>query len=263
MEKVNIYGLDGEKKGLIDKPEIFFIKPRCDIIQIASQISQSKNKQVQGRDKRAGLRNTAEGWGTGHGLSRAPRLKGSGYPTARNVGRVPFAVGGRRSHVIVIEKRIKKRINKKTYSISIISAISASGDSTWVKKRGHLIEQVPEIPLVIDDKIQTIKKTEQIYSVLCELGLEEELIKIKNSKKIRAGKGKRRGRRYKRRRGILVVIKDDFGIIKASRNIPGVDVIKIQNISIENLAPGGEPGRLIMWTQSAFNELKNKFEEVF
>jgi large subunit ribosomal protein L4e len=261
MEKINIYGLDGEKKGLIDKPEIFSIKPRMDLIQKANEISQSKNKQIQGRDKRAGFRNTAEGWGTGHGLSRAPRLKGSGYPTARNVATVPYAKGGRRAHVITIEKKIKKRINKKTYALSIISAISASGDSLWIKKRGHLIEKVPEIPLVVDDKIQTIKKTEQIYSILCELGLEEELIKVKKSKKVRAGKGKRRGRKYKKRRGILIVIKDDFGIIKASRNISGTDVIKIENLSIDDLAPGGEVGRFIIWAQSAFNELNNILEE--
>ncbi|GAH93866.1 unnamed protein product, partial [marine sediment metagenome] len=70
MEKINVYNLEGKKKGFIDKPRIFNIKPRLDIIQIANVVSQSKNKQIQGRDKRAGLRNTAEGWGTGHGVSR-------------------------------------------------------------------------------------------------------------------------------------------------------------------------------------------------
>ena len=91
MEKINVYNLEGKKKGLIDKPLIFNTKPRLDIIQLASSISQSKIKQIQGRDKRAGLRNTAEGWGTGHGVSRAPRIKGGGFITSRQVGRVPFA----------------------------------------------------------------------------------------------------------------------------------------------------------------------------
>ena len=109
MVKINIYGLDGKSKGLIEKPKLFSIKPRKDLIGKASKIYQSKNKQVQGRDKRAGLRNTAEGWGTGHGMSRAPRIKGSGFPTARNVGRVTFARGGRRPHAIKTEKRINYR----------------------------------------------------------------------------------------------------------------------------------------------------------
>ncbi len=257
MEKINVYNLDGKKKGLIDKPKIFDVKPRTDLIQTASIVAQSKNKQPQGRDKRAGLRNTAEGWGTGHGLSRAPRIKGSGFATARSVGRVPYAKGGRQAHPIKTEKKIKKKINKRINKLSIISAISASGDKSWVKKGGYIIENVPEIPLVIDDKIQTIRKTSGVYSILCNLGLKENLIKVKKNVKIRAGKGKSRGRKYKKRKGILIVIKDDFGIIKAARNIPGTDVIKIENLSINNLSPSGSSGRLIIWTQSAINDLHN------
>lgn len=259
MDKVNIYDLDGNKKSLVDVPRLFKIKPRKDLIKVASEIASSKNKQVQGRNKRAGLRNTAEGWGTGHGMSRAPRIKGAGFPTARSVGRVPFAKGGRRAHPVKTEKVIEKKINKKVNTLSIISAISASGDLDWVKNRGHKINKVPEIPLVVDDKIQTVKKTMLMYSILTELGLEDDLIRVKKGKKIRAGKGKRRGRKYKGKKSILIVIKDDFGIIKAARNIPGIDVVKFENLSILNLAPGGLPGRLILWAQSAFNELK-KYE---
>ena len=259
MEKIRIYNLDVKEKEVIDKPKIFNVKVRKDIVVQANEAFQSRNKQPQGRDSRAGLRNTAEGWGTGHGLSRAPRLKGSGYPTARNVGRVPFAKGGRRTHPIKAEKQIEKKINKKARRLSIISAISASGDRYWVEKRGHLVKDVPDIPLVVDDKIQTIKKTEGIYSLLCDFGLRDELLKVKDGKKIRAGRGKSRGRKYKTKKGILIVIKDDFGIVKASRNIPGIDIIKIDNLSIDNLAPGGDPGRMILWTQSAFKEL-NKYE---
>jgi len=139
----------------------------------------------------------------------------------------------------------------------VISAIAASTDKYWIQKGGFIFENVPEIPLVVDDKIQTIKKTARMYSILCNLGLEKDLIKIKKSKKIRAGKGKSRGRKYKKKKGVLIVIKDDFGIIKASRNIPGTDVINVENLSIDTLAPGGTSGRLILWTQSAFNELNN------
>ena len=257
MEKVNIYDLEGNKKGLINVPEVFKVKPRKDLIQISSTVYQSRNKQIQGRDKKAGLRNTSESWGTGFGLSRAPRIKGSGFLTARNVGTVPFARGGRRSHPIKSEKKISKKINKKVNKLSMISALSASGNVSWVENRGYNLNNILSLPLVIDDKIQTIKKTNRIYSILCNLGLKNELLKIKNGKKIRAGKGKLRGRKYKNKKGILIIIKDDFGIKKASRNIPGTDVITIETLSINHLAPGGAPGRLILWTQSAFNELNN------
>jgi large subunit ribosomal protein L4e len=254
MNKTNIYDLDGKKKGTMELPNLFNFKPRFDLIRKAVEVSFSKSKQVQGRDKRAGLRVTAVSWGTGHALARAPRISGSGFPTARNVGRVPFAKGGRLAHPIKVEKRTTKKINKKTYKLALISAISASANREIVKLRGHLIDDLPEIPLVIDDKIQTVKKSALIYSTLFDLGLKEELVKVKNAKKIRAGKG---GRKYKTQKSLLVVIKDDFGLVKASRNIPGIDIVKLRDLSIENLAPGGHPGRLILWVQSAFNELNN------
>ncbi len=262
MEKINVYDLDGKKKGLIDKPEVFSVKPRMDLIQMAHNVTISKNKQAQGRDRGAGLKNISEGWGTGYGMSRAPRRKGSGFPTSRHVGRVPFAKGGRRTHPIKSEKIGKKKINKKTNKASIISAISASGDRMWVKKRGYDIDNISELPLVVDDKIQTIKKTETIYSALCNLGLKEELLKTKKKRKIRSGKGKARGRKYKFKKGVLIIIKEDFGIVKASRNISGTDIIKLDNISIKKLAPGGVSGRLILWSQSAFSDLKNYEESI-
>jgi len=257
MEKVNVYSLDGKKKALVEIPNIFKIKPRKDLVQKANEIFESRSKQIQGRDKRAGLKNTATSWGTGHGISRAPRIKGSGFSTARNVGRVPFAVGGRRSHPVKTEKVIQKKINKKSYNLSMISAISSSGDIDWIKSRGHKLENIPEIPLVVDDKIQTVKKTSIAFKIFSDLGLGEELRKSKKSKKVRAGKGKRRGRKYKKNKGILLVIKEDFGIVKAARNIPGIEIVKYRNISINTLAPGGTLGRLILWSQSAFDELNN------
>ncbi|MCJ7648903.1 MAG: 50S ribosomal protein L4 [Candidatus Lokiarchaeota archaeon] len=261
MDKINVYNLEGQIKTSLDLPQIFNVAPRLDLIRFACEVSTSKNKQIQGRDKRAGLRNTAKGWGTGHGMSRAPRIQGSGFSTARNVGRVPFAKGGRATHAIKVEKKIEKKINNKTKKLSLISAISASGNQKLVKQRGHLIEEIPEIPLVIDDKVQTVKKTREIYEILCGLGLSKELRKIKNTKKVRPGKGKRRGRKYKIRKGPLFVIKDDFGIVKASKNLLGMDISKVEDLSVELLAPGALPGRFIIWTQSAFSEL-NKYEDL-
>ncbi|MEJ2249348.1 MAG: 50S ribosomal protein L4 [Candidatus Lokiarchaeota archaeon] len=259
MDKISLLSLDGTKKETLNIPQIFQIKPRKDLIQKAVEVTISKSKQIQGRDKRAGLRNTAKGWGTGHGMSRAPRIKGSGFSTARNVGRVPFAVGGRRTHGIKVEKNIEKKINKKEFKNSVYSAISATAKENWVKDRGHIIDNIPFLPLVIDDKIQTIKKTNRIYTILTNLGLKEELDRVKNGKRIRSGKGKRRGRKYKKKKGVLIIIKEDFGIVQAARNIPGVDITKIENLTINDLAPGGKASRLVIWTQSAFNEL-NTFE---
>ena len=142
---------------------------------------------------------------------------------------------------------------------ALLSAISATGKFDLIQNRGHKITEEMEFPLVIDDKLQTLKKSSQVMEVLEKLGLNLELKRVKEGKQIRAGKGKRRGRKYKRKTGPLIVIKDDFGIFKAARNIPGVDVINVNELSCKLLAPGTHPGRLVLWTQSAFQQLK-KFE---
>ncbi|MBY8982138.1 MAG: 50S ribosomal protein L4 [Candidatus Lokiarchaeota archaeon] len=258
MDKINVYNLKGDKMALVELPRVFNLKPRKDLIEKAAEVAQSHTIQPQGRNKRAGLRNVAKGWGTGHGMARTPRIKGSGFSTARSGGRVPYAKGGRAAHPIKVEKNLNKKINRIVNKASIASAISASGKSEWIKKRGHQMDNIPEIPLVIDDKVQTIKNTSKIYSILLDLGLKDDLLKAKKrNKKVRAGKGKGRGRKYKNAKSLLIVIKEDFGIVRAGRNIPGVDIVTNNNLSIEDLAPGGVSGRLILWTQSAFKELNN------
>ncbi len=47
--------------------------------------------------------------------------------------------------------------------------------------------------------------------------------------------------------------------MKAARNILGMDVVKIDSLNVELLAPGTHPGRLTIWSKSAFDKL----EEIF
>jgi large subunit ribosomal protein L4e len=124
-----------------------------------------------------------------------------------------------------------------------------------VTKRGHKIEKVPSIPLVVDDKIQTIKNTSEIMKVFENLGLIDDIERVKNTVKIRSGKGKRRGRKYKKRKSVLIVVKDNFGIFQATRNLPGVDIVEVSKLNCRDLAPGALPGRLTLWSHSAFKQL--------
>jgi len=124
-----------------------------------------------------------------------------------------------------------------------------------VLKRGHQVDSILDLPIVIDDKFQSLKKTSQVLKTLESIGLLNELERVRLGKNVRAGKGKKRGRKYKQPRGPLIVIKDNFGIYNAARNIAGVDIINIDNINCSLLAPGTHSGRLTIWTQSAFNTL--------
>jgi len=124
-----------------------------------------------------------------------------------------------------------------------------------VTARGHRIENVAEIPLVIEDAVENTQKTIAAIKLLKQYGLGEDLAKVTDSKKLRAGKGKLRNRRYVTRRGPLVVYANDNGIQQAFRNIPGVELAHVDRLNLLSLAPGGHLGRLIVWTQSAFNKL--------
>lgn len=255
-KKVSVLGLDGGKKGSVDLPDVFSIIPRLDLIERAVISTQAAQKQPQGRDPLAGKRNTALSWGTGFATARVPRLRGSGYMSSRNAGFAPGVVGGRLAHPPRAEKILIKKINRKEKHLALLSAISATEKQEFVMKRGHIIEEKTILPIILDDKLQTIKKTSQVVEILNKIGLSKELSRVKEGVSIRAGKGKRRGRKYKKRKGPLIVIKDNYGIYKAARNLPGVEVIKIENINCNILAPGTHCGRLTIWTQSAFNLLK-------
>ena len=87
------------------------------------------------------------------------------------------------------------------------------------------------------------------------MGLKDELKRCQ-IKKEKPGRGKLRGRRYKKKIGPLVVVTDDKGISKAAVNIPGVNVIRVDDLNTEILAPGADAGRLTIWSQSAMEKLK-------
>jgi len=256
---IQIYDLLGNVKKTIELPKIFETPLRPDVIKRAVLAQQSHGIQRQGRDPMAGKRTSAVSMGTGHGTARLPRVKGSRFPRAQQGAFAPSAVGGRTTHPPRSEKKIYKFINKKERRLAIRSAIAATANKTQVAHRGHAIEDVPMIPLVIVDKLQDIDYAGEARTFFKNLGLWPDLERVYNSRKIRAGKGKMRGRKKRHGVGPLLVIHKNGGIRKAVGNFLGVDVIEVNYLNSEALAPGTVPGRLTVWTSSAINDLKTLF----
>merc|ERR1711865_610588 len=102
-----------------------------------------------------------------------------------------------------------------------------------------------------------VEKTKDALAMLAKLGCEEELKKVSDSKKVRAGQGKARNRRYTMRKGPLVIYNEDNGIVRACRNIPGVETASVDSLNLLTVAPGGNFGRFIIWTESAFKKLND------
>jgi large subunit ribosomal protein L4e len=86
-----------------------------------------------------------------------------------------------------------------------------------------------------------------------------DIFRVKESRKVRAGKGKMRGRKMKQAVGPLLVIAKNEGVAEAARNLPGVDIASVDNLNVELLAPGTHPGRLTVWTSSAFEKVDKLF----
>lgn len=78
--------------------------------------------------------------------------------------------------------------------------------------RGHRVDSIPELPLVIDGLKQTTTKS--LLNVLNNFGVADELNKVRRSKKIRTGVGKYRNSRYVMRKGPLIVFGDESKEIK-------------------------------------------------
>ena len=120
-------------------------------------------------------------------------------------------------------------------------------------------EEVPQFPLVVATSIEELTKTKEVEEALTNLGVLSDIYRVKASRKIRAGKGKRRGRKMKQAVGPLIVVAENKGIIKAGKNIPGVDVTTVNNLNTEILAPGTHSGRLTLWSSSAIERLNKSF----
>lgn len=245
-----IFDLQGKAIGKTKIPTVFKTPLRPDVIKRGVVALQSHRYQPQGRDPLAGKRRSVESLGAGHGMARVPRLK-TGQTAAFGVG----IVKGRQAFPPVAQKKTAKKIPKKEMHLALRSALAATGTKEVVASRGHIVDMIRDFPLVVADDIQALKKTSEVKDAFLKLGLWPDIIKVKESLKERAGKGKRRGRRLKHAVGPLIVVDKNDGIASAARNLLGVDITTVNNLNVELLAPGTHPGRLTLWTKSAFEKL--------
>jgi large subunit ribosomal protein L4e len=250
-----IFDLKGKEVDKVRLPQIFKTPNRPDVIKRAVLAIQSHRFQPQGRDPMAGKRTTAESRGVGSGIARVPRLKERGSRAAF----APGTVGGRSAHPPEAEKKIRKKIPRKEMRLALRSAIAATGSQEIVASRGHAIEDIPDFPLVVVDEMQGLKKTKEVEEALTNLGVWSDIFRVKMSRKVRAGRGKMRGRKMKQAVGPLLVITKNDGLAEAARNLSGIEVASVDNLNAELLAPGTHPGRLTVWTNSALERVEKVF----
>ncbi len=260
--KISIISIEGKKGAEIALPPQFSETYRPDVIKRAVIVSQNNSRQPYGTDLRAGLKTSAKhsarrsifGSLANRGIARMKRIRvGTGGLTG--TGRVaPHAIKGRKAHPPKVEKDYSQKINDSERRLALRSAIAATGVKKIVAARGHKTDGIAAFPVVCDDKIESITKTQDAFKAFEAFGLSRDLERS-SEKKIRAGKGTMRGRKYRVKKGPLIVVGENKGLCDAVSNITGVDVVEAKNLNIELLAPGIHAGRLTVWTRSAIEML--------
>jgi len=236
-------------------PSVFVAPIRPDIVQFVHTNMRKNARQTYAVSDNAGHQHSAASWGTGRAVSRIPRVSGGGTSRAGQAAFGNMCRSGRMFNPTRTWRKWHRKINTNQKRYAVASALAASALPSLVLARGHRISEVPEVPLVVDNAIESLQRTKQAIAALQEVGAYADVEKAKASRKLRRGKGKMRNRRHVQRLGPLVVYSEDNGVVKAFRNLPGVELAHVDRLNLLQLAPGGHMGRFIVWTKSAFERL--------
>tara|TARA_A100000164_G_scaffold225778_1_gene200109 strand:+ start:402 stop:1280 length:879 start_codon:yes stop_codon:yes gene_type:complete len=267
------FSVEAKQGKAVSLPDAFSSDIRMDLIRSAVHSSRANRRQPYGHrehdGKKApqpGMKHSVEWWGKGRGVSRIMRKTGQ-----RTGAQNPHTRGGRRAHGPKVDKDWSQKLNSKQRAVARDSAIAASADPDIVAARGHRFDEGTNFPIIIDGYVESRQGSDEKYDVeslplqystrkfiamMEGIGLGEDLIRAKSGKTIRAGKGTMRGRKTRTPKSILLVVSNRDGLHKAASNVPGVDVVVAKDLCAEDLAPGGDPGRLTVWTKQAIEAMR-------
>lgn len=255
--KAQVYSVEGKAVREVELPAQFSSVVRSDLVSRAAIADQTTHYQPKGNDPRAGMETSAryrgrkEDFGSGKNKGTAIRPR-EVLPKGRlgKVKRIPSAVKGRRAHPPHVNQVIVEKINKKEYRVALVSAIAATADKKAVESRGHKVGVA--LPIVFDNSFESISKTKDVYKALSAI-IGEDMKRAEYGKP-RSGVRARKGGKVYPKSAIIAVSKDS-PILKAARNIAGVDVVPVAKLSCELLAPGAKAGRLAVYTEAALAEI--------
>ena len=264
-----VYDIDVELGKKVSLPESFNSEIRSDLVKLAVASARANRRQAYGsnphvgkRKPMSGMKHSVEWWGKGRGVSRIMRRTGQ-----RRGAQSPLTLGGRRAHGPKVEKDWSRKLNRNERRLARNSALAATANVDMVSNRGHrFAEEISSLPIVLGDYSENGEKidieafnlnggTRKVNAIFEALGLGDDLRRAREGRKIRAGKATMRGRVHKTPKSVLLVVASKDGLAKAARNLPGVDVVAAKDLSAEHLAPGGDLGRLTVFTKAAVEAL--------
>ena len=240
-------------------PAVFSAPIRPDLVSFVHTNIAKNARQAYAVSEDAGHQTSAESWGTGRAVARIPRVGGGGTGRSGQGAFGNMCRGGRMFAPTKTYRRWHRKVSVNQRRYAVVSALAASALPALVMARGHRIESVAELPLVISSAMESVNKTRAATEVLQKIAAFADVERVKVSRSLRAGKGKMRNRRFRQRRGPLVIYRENCGLVKAFRNIPGVELAPVSALNLLQLAPGGHLGRFCIWTQGAFEQLESVY----
>lgn len=239
----------------IHLPAVFKAPIRPDIVSFVHDKMMKNTRQPYCVSSKAGHQTSAASWGTGRAVARIPRVRGGGTHRSGQAAYGNMCRSGRMFAPTKTWRRWHHRLNTNQKRFAMCSAIAATGVPALVMSKGHKIEEIPEVPTVVEDKVESYQKTKEAVTLLRKIKAWTDIEKVYKSKRFRAGKGKMRNRRRIMRQGPCVIYGADNGIRRSFRNIPGVSLLNVEKLNLLSLAPGGHVGRFCIWTESAISKL--------
>jgi large subunit ribosomal protein L4e len=256
---VSVYSKDSAKvTEQVAMPAVFTAPIRDDTVQFVHANMSKNRRQAHGVFHLAGHQHSAESWGTGRAVARIPRIGGSGTSRSGQAAFGNMCRKGRMFAPLKTWRKWHKKINQTQKRHAVASALAASAVAPLVLARGHNVNSVPELPLVVDSL--NVESTRAMIASLHKVGASNDMARVRASKSSRAGFNKARYSRFKMAKGPLVVYGDENPLVKrTARNLPGVDVCSVHRLNLLQLAPGGHLGRFVVFTKDAFTHLNQVF----
>lgn len=243
----------GKAEGTVQLPHVFETPYRPDVIRRTYINLLSHTFQEQGRYPAAGELVSAESRNTGLGIARLARIRGQGFSRAGQAAGVAGVRAGRIAHPPESWKDIYKKINKKERQLALSSAIAATSHKDIIVSRGHRVEGISDFPIIASDSIESITKSRDLVQALLAFGLAEDLSRTGTSK----AKGTKNGSRAKSAgTSALVVVRKGSNVCRLATSIAGIDVKDVDSLSVLDLAPGGKPIRLTVFSKGSLEYLE-------
>jgi large subunit ribosomal protein L4e len=253
--RVHVLTTQGSQGAQVQLPLAFSQTVRPELIRRAVVAAQANRRQPHGTKPMAGLQHSTRWSGKGKGVSRSPRLMDS-----NRGAQAPNTVGGRPAHPPRAETIWWKKINVKERRRAFAAALAATRENHWVRGRGHRIPDDLHLPLILEDPVEDMESAASARRLLGRLKIWEDIERARDGTHVRAGRGKRRGR-YRREPKSLLVVTSQPGRARGFQNFSGVDVVSVGRLGTEDLAPGGAPGRLTIYTAAAIEALRGRLAE--